>query len=189
MSTRPALADLARQESGYGANALRTLGTIVLDLGRATTASWSSIPRWAIACSSWASVSSIFTSTCSAKGTALDVRARQRLGLGRRQRARSRHRLHAYGLHARNLCGLEVVLPDGGLVRTGMGAMQGNHSWHLFPLSYGPDWTQMFTQSNLGVVTKAGVWLQPAPETSLLLIWDIPNEEWTSAGSSIRSRR
>ena len=70
-----------------------------------------------------------------------------------------------------------MVLPDGGLVRTGMGAMQGNHSWHLFPLSYGPDWTQMFTQSNLGVVTKAGVWLQPAPETSLLLIWDIPNEE------------
>ena len=30
-----------------------------------------------------------------------------------------------YGLHARNLCGLEVVLPDGGLLRTGMGAMQG----------------------------------------------------------------
>ena len=82
-----------------------------------------------------------------------------------------------YGLHARNLCGLEVVLPDGGLMRTGMGAMQGNHSWHVFPLSFGPDWTQMFTQSNLGVVTKAGVWLQPAPESSLLLTWDIPNEE------------
>ena len=82
-----------------------------------------------------------------------------------------------YGLHARNLCGLEVVLPDGDLVRTGMGAMQGNHSWHVFPLSFGPDWTQMFTQSNLGVVTRAGVWLQPAPASSLLLTWDIPHEE------------
>jgi 4-cresol dehydrogenase (hydroxylating) len=81
-----------------------------------------------------------------------------------------------YGQHAKNLCGIEAVLPDGELMRTGMGAMEGNHSWHLFPLSYGPDWTQMFTQSNLGVVTKAGVWLQPAPETSLQLTWDIPEE-------------
>jgi 4-cresol dehydrogenase (hydroxylating) len=82
-----------------------------------------------------------------------------------------------YGQHAKNLCGIEAVLPSGELIRTGMGAMEGNHSWHLFPLSFGPDWTQMFTQSNMGVVTKAGVWLQPAPETSLQLTWDIPNEE------------
>ena len=47
------------------------------------------------------------------------------------------------GLHTRNLCGLEVVLPDGDLVRTGMGAMEGNHAWHV-PLGFGPDWTQMF---------------------------------------------
>ena len=82
-----------------------------------------------------------------------------------------------YGQHAENLCGLEVVLPDGELMHTGMGAMAGNKSAHLFPLSYGPDWTQMFTQSNMGVVSKAGVWLQPAPETSLQLTWDIPEEE------------
>jgi 4-cresol dehydrogenase (hydroxylating) len=82
-----------------------------------------------------------------------------------------------YGQHARNLCGLECVLPDGDLLRTGMGAMEGNHSWHVFPLSFGPDWTQMFTQSSLGVVVKAGMWLQPAPEASLLLALDIPNEE------------
>ena len=79
-----------------------------------------------------------------------------------------------YGQHARNLCGLEVVLPDGDLMHTGMGAMAGNHAWHLFPLSYGPDWTHMFSQSNMGVVTKAGLWLQPLPETSLQLTWDIP---------------
>jgi 4-cresol dehydrogenase (hydroxylating) flavoprotein subunit len=81
-----------------------------------------------------------------------------------------------YGQHAKNLCGLEVVMPDGDLLRTGMGAMDGAPAWHLFPLSFGPDWTQMFTQSNLGVVSKAGVWLQPAPETSLQLTWDIPQE-------------
>ena len=44
-------------------------------------------------------------------------------------------------------------------------------------MSYGPDWTHMFTQSNMGVVTKAGVFLQPEPETSLELSFDIPNEE------------
>ncbi len=82
-----------------------------------------------------------------------------------------------YGLHARNLCGLEVVMPDGDMMRTGMAAMANNKASHLFPMSYGPDWTHMFTQSNMGVVTKAGVFLQPEPETSLELSFDIPNEE------------
>lgn len=82
-----------------------------------------------------------------------------------------------YGLHARNLCGLEVVLPDGDMVRTGMGAMQGNHSWHLHPLAFGPTWDLAFTQSNLGVVTKAGLWLQPAPSSSLQLTLEVPDVE------------
>jgi len=81
-----------------------------------------------------------------------------------------------YGLHARNLCGIEAVLPDGDLLRTGMGAMKDNPAWHLFPMNYGPTWDLAFSQSNLGVVTKAGVWLQPAPESSLELTWDIPEE-------------
>jgi len=81
-----------------------------------------------------------------------------------------------YGLHARNLCGLEVVLPQGDLLRTGMGAMKNNPAWHLFPMNYGPTWDLAFSQSSLGVVTKAGVWLQPAPESSLELTWDIPEE-------------
>lgn len=82
-----------------------------------------------------------------------------------------------YGAHARQLCGMEVVMPDGGLLRTGMGAMDGNHSAHLFPFNYGPTWDQMFTQSNLGVVTSAGMWLMPLPETSLQLTIDIEKEE------------
>ncbi len=82
-----------------------------------------------------------------------------------------------YGLHARNLCGIEAVLPDGDIVRTGMGAMKGNASWHLFPMGYGPTWDLAFTQSNFGVVTRAGIWLQPAPEASLELVFDIPEAE------------
>ncbi|WP_321396963.1 FAD-binding oxidoreductase [Emcibacter sp.] len=82
-----------------------------------------------------------------------------------------------YGQNARNICGMEVVLPDGDLVRTGMGAMSNNKASHLFPFSYGPSWDQMFTQSNMGIVSKMGLWLMPAPETSLQITVDIPKEE------------
>ncbi len=82
-----------------------------------------------------------------------------------------------YGNHVRNICGMEVVLPNGEMVRTGMGAMTGGHAFHLSQMGYGPTWDQMFTQSNLGIVSKMGLWLQPAPASSLSLTMDIPNEE------------
>ena len=82
-----------------------------------------------------------------------------------------------YGLHATKLCGFEVVLGTGDLVRTGLGAMEGNKAAHLFPFGYGPTWDLAFSQSNLGIVTKAGLWIMPEPETSLELVFDIPNAE------------
>jgi 4-cresol dehydrogenase (hydroxylating) len=82
-----------------------------------------------------------------------------------------------YGVHASNLCGMEVVLGTGDLVRTGLGAMEKNHAWHLFPFNYGPSWDSMFSQSNLGIVTKAGMWLMPEPDSSLELNLDIPEAE------------
>jgi 4-cresol dehydrogenase (hydroxylating) len=82
-----------------------------------------------------------------------------------------------YGLNAKNLCGLEVVLGTGDLVRTGLGGMDKNQAWNLFPFGYGPTWDLMFSQSNFGIVTKAGMWLMPEPATSLELNLDIPNAE------------
>jgi len=81
------------------------------------------------------------------------------------------------GVHTRNICGMEVVLPDGDLVRTGTGAMTGSRSWHLFPYGFGPSWDQMFVQSSLGIVTKMGLWLAPEPESSLSLSMAIPEED------------
>ncbi|GHE80670.1 4-cresol dehydrogenase [Amycolatopsis deserti] len=72
-----------------------------------------------------------------------------------------------YGDHARNICGLEVVLPDGSLLRTGMGAMDGNPARHTYPHSYGPSVAGLFQQSNLGIVTSTGWWLMRRPETYL----------------------
>lgn len=80
------------------------------------------------------------------------------------------------GDRAANLAGLEVVLPNGDLIRTGSGAMEGSPCWNLFPYSYGPSWDRMFMQSNFGIVTKAGIWLYPEPEELLTLDIELPNE-------------
>ena len=80
-----------------------------------------------------------------------------------------------FGDHCEQICGMEVVLPDGSLVRTGMGAMEGSASWQSYKYGYGPGWDQMFMQSNLGVVTKAGVWLQPEPEMTAKVELAFPN--------------
>jgi len=69
-----------------------------------------------------------------------------------------------YGDHVKSLCGMEVVLPDGDLVRTGMGAMEGTDLGPIFQGGFGPTLDGLFTQSNLGVVTKVGLWLMPWPE-------------------------
>jgi 4-cresol dehydrogenase (hydroxylating) flavoprotein subunit len=162
---------------GYGANAPRMPGSIVLDLGRMNKIievdpalgycviepgvgffdlyehiQREKLPLWmSVPGNAWGSV----------LGNALDH------GIG----------YTPYGLHARNICGMEVVLPNGDLVRTNMGAMKGNKAAHLFPFSFGPSWDQMFTQSNMGIVTKAGLWMQPAPESVLGLSIEIPKEE------------
>jgi len=66
--------------------------------------------------------------------------------------------------HFANHCGMEVVLPDGEVMRTGMGAMPGSKTWQQYRYGFGPYVDGMFSQSNFGVVTKLGIWLLPEPE-------------------------
>ncbi|KAJ5203156.1 vanillyl-alcohol oxidase [Penicillium cf. viridicatum] len=84
-----------------------------------------------------------------------------------------------YGDHWMMHCGMEVVLPNGELLRTGMGALPDpqhpetmgmkpedqpwNKTAHLFPYGFGPYIDGLFSQSNLGIVTKLGMWLMPNP--------------------------
>ena len=43
-----------------------------------------------------------------------------------------------YGDHWACHSGLEVVLPTGEVIRTGMGALPGNNTWQTFPYGFGP---------------------------------------------------
>ena len=74
----------------------------------------------------------------------------------------------AYGDHATAQCGMEVVLANGDVVRTGMGAIENGTAWHLYKPGYGPSFDALFTQSNYGVVTKMGLWLMPAPQAFVI---------------------
>jgi hypothetical protein len=65
------------------------------------------------------------------------------------------------GDHFANHCGMEIVLPNGELLRTGMGALPGkdgvdNPTWQSFQHNYGPSIGGIFSQSNFGIVCKMG---------------------------------
>lgn len=86
-----------------------------------------------------------------------------------------------YGDHFSKHCGMEIVLPNGELLRTGMGAMPGkngedNPTWESFQPAYGPYSDGMFSQSNYGIVTKMGFWLMPATTSQTYMI-TFPRED------------
>ncbi len=68
-----------------------------------------------------------------------------------------------YGEHFTFQCGMEVVLPNAEVMRTGMGSIEGSTAWQAFKWGYGPYVDGLFTQSNFGIVTKMGMWLMPRP--------------------------
>jgi 4-cresol dehydrogenase (hydroxylating) len=65
-----------------------------------------------------------------------------------------------FGAH----CGMEVVLPSGEVMRTGMGALPASNSWQEYKHGFGPDPAGLFGQGNFGIVTKMGFRLMPQPE-------------------------
>ncbi|KAK7425138.1 hypothetical protein QQX98_000052 [Neonectria punicea] len=82
-----------------------------------------------------------------------------------------------YGDHWGMHSGLEVVLPTGEVVRTGMGAMPGSTTWQNFPYAFGPLHDGLFSQSNFGIVTKMGITLMPNPGGSESYMYTFPKEE------------
>jgi 4-cresol dehydrogenase (hydroxylating) len=82
-----------------------------------------------------------------------------------------------YGDHASKICGMEVVLPTGELLRTGSGAMAASATWQHYQHGFGPSWDQAFVQSSFGVVTKMGLWLMPEPEMTKRVKIELPQAD------------
>src|SRR3546814_5485470 len=72
--------------------------------------------------------------------------------------------------------GMEVVLADGSLLRTGMGAIPGSKSWHVYKRGLGPVLDPLFVQSNFGIVTRMGYWLMRKPDAYAPLFLTVPRD-------------
>ncbi|KIW98341.1 uncharacterized protein Z519_00001 [Cladophialophora bantiana CBS 173.52] len=79
--------------------------------------------------------------------------------------------------HHQHVSGMEVMLADGDIVRTGQFAIPDSPSAHLSKFSFGPSIEGLFLQSNLGIVTKMGIWLHPQPQAYMSCTFDMPNFE------------
>jgi (+)-pinoresinol hydroxylase len=71
-------------------------------------------------------------------------------------------------------CGMEVVLANGQIMRTGMGALPGAATWNTFKYGFGPHISPIFGQSNFGIVTKMGIQLFPEPEAAQSMVLSVP---------------
>lgn len=79
-----------------------------------------------------------------------------------------------YRDHFGSHCGMEVVLPDGEVMRTGMAAVPGAETWGENKYGFGAYVDGLFAQANFGIVTRMGFWLQPAPDHFLSAMVKVP---------------
>ncbi|MDR2215366.1 MAG: FAD-binding oxidoreductase [Nevskiaceae bacterium] len=94
------------------------------------------------------------------------------------------------GDHSNNICGMELVLADGEVVRTGMGAIGNGAAWPLFKHGFGPSWDQLIVQSNFAIVTKLCLWMRPTDEMVMNIEVKLPRPEdlewYTNAVTPLR---
>ncbi|KAK1752660.1 hypothetical protein QBC47DRAFT_432280 [Echria macrotheca] len=80
--------------------------------------------------------------------------------------------------HHQHVAGMEVMLASGeDVVRTGQWGITKSPSAFLSKFTFGPSVEGLFLQSNLGVVTKMGIWLAPRPEAYMSCSFGMP--AWT----------
>ncbi|GAB2841216.1 FAD-binding oxidoreductase [Pseudoduganella ginsengisoli] len=86
-----------------------------------------------------------------------------------------------YGNRVQQVCGMEVVLADGEVVRTGYTHFQPARAARVFPYGVGPWLDGLFTQSALGIVTSVGLWLMPQTPVLGHFLCSVPSHDGVDA--------
>ena len=82
-----------------------------------------------------------------------------------------------FASRAEALTGLEVVLGNGTLLKTGFGHFEDAQGKHIYKYGIGPFLDGLFSQSNYGIVTSAAVDLIPQRDTHMSVIAKISDPE------------
>lgn len=75
------------------------------------------------------------------------------------------------------VCGMEVVLPNGDVIKTGFENYENSVLGPLAKWGLGPYVDGLFTQSNLGIITKLTVWLRSKPRFFQSFMFHIDDEK------------
>jgi 4-cresol dehydrogenase (hydroxylating) flavoprotein subunit len=94
------------------------------------------------------------------------------------------------GQRNREIRGLEVVLGTGQTIHTGLARWAPDFATapHHYPQGVGPDLTELFVQSNLGIVTAAALELRPAQVPGLMFL-EVPDERLDAAVDELSALR
>ncbi|MCK6487736.1 MAG: FAD-binding oxidoreductase [Planctomycetes bacterium] len=80
----------------------------------------------------------------------------------------------AHGDRFAHACAFEVVLADGSVIETGFAGLPGARAATVYKWGVGPALDGIFTQSNLGIITRATVWLMPRPRRQAMVVMASP---------------
>lgn len=87
------------------------------------------------------------------------------------------HGMALYADRFNHVCGLEVVLPNGDIIETGFENYKDSQLGPLAKWGLGPYIDGLFTQSNLGIITKLTLWLRPKSQHFQSFIFNIDEEK------------
>jgi 4-cresol dehydrogenase (hydroxylating) flavoprotein subunit len=82
-----------------------------------------------------------------------------------------------YGDRLLHACELEVVLPTGECIHTGLGRYGGALAGPVHRYGVGPVLDGFFSQSNFGIVTRATFWLAPKPSQFQSLMFTLADDQ------------
>ena len=82
-----------------------------------------------------------------------------------------------FGEHFLAQCSMQVVLADGTVVETAMGASDNAQAKYHYKYGHGAWVDGLFTQSNFGIITRIGMWLMPEPPGYRPYMVTFPKEE------------